>query len=154
MKKLLTIAVGAGLVLVAVYLLATGVKVASGVSAMEPVPSHRVRLQVLAGTGEKDDARRAASFIREQAGGTLDVDIVEVDEYDLRTIARSLLVSRVDDRAGAEELARRIGMKPSEVTYRPLEHNNKHVTATLIVGPDFEEIVSSFQQAKELQRQS
>ncbi len=154
LKKTITIIVVALSVAVTAYLVSLTAKFARGVSATAPAPAYTVRLQVLTvddGNGSADKlARRVAKF----EDSVLVIDVVEIDHYDLRSVARSSVISRVEDKTGARELALRLGLDPEGVIYKPLEHNRRQVTATLVAGPEFDSVLTALETAKELQRQS
>jgi len=50
------------------------------------------------------------------------------------------VISRRRDKAAAVLLAERLGIDPDDVIYEPLEHNTRHVSATLLLGQDYESI--------------
>ncbi len=137
------------LVAVVIYLGAVGVKVVSGVSAVEGPPDHTVRLQVVYAGDDTGEAREAADVVKGLADETLAIDVVSVESYAIRTVTRTVVVSRMKDETGARLLAGRLGLDPSSVIYQPLEHNTDQVSASLIVGPDFDDILSTIEVEKE-----
>ena len=147
---LLTVSLAA----VAVYLGVAGTRLVGGVTLTENPPAHLVRLQVLHASGEKANASAVSGRVRDASAGSLDLRVVEIREFDLRSITRTTIVSRIEDKTGARLLARQLGLDPGAVYYRPLEHNTRQVTATLIVGPDFENILTALEAKKELQKES
>lgn len=153
-RKLLTVLLTVGLAAVAVYLGLVGTRLVGGVTLTENPPAHLVRLQVLHAAGEKANASAVAGRVRDVTAGSLDLRVVEIREFDLRAVTRTTIVSRIEDKTAAELLAERLGMDPEAVYYRPLEHNTRQVTTTLIVGPDFENILTTLEAKKELQKES
>lgn len=143
-----------GLAAVAVYLGLVGTRLVGGVTLTENPPAYLVRLQVLHAAGEKANASAVAGRVRDVTAGSLDLRVVEIREFDLRSITRTTIVSRIQDKTAARLLAGQLGMDPEAVYYRPLEHNTRQVTTTLIVGPDFEDILTSLEAKKELQKES
>ena len=115
-------------------------------------PLTAVRVQVLTVDAGAESAAEIGKWLEAQADSSFAIDVVEANRYELRSAARTLIVSRVEDETAARRLANRIGLDPSEVIYKPLEHNTKQATVTLIVGSDFDRIVSSQQITKELQK--
>jgi len=153
-KKTITIIIVALAVAVTGYLLTLTAQLTTGVSAMAPPPAHSVRLQVLTVDDATATAKKIAGEVEGLADEALAIDVVEVDRYDLRSVTRTMIISRLEDKTSAEHLAVRLGLDPSEVTYKPLEHNRRQVTATLVAGPDFDSVLSALESTKELQRQS
>lgn len=153
-RKLFTVFVSVGLAAVMVYLGIIGTRLVGGVTLAENPPAHVVRLQVLHAGGEEARTRALGERVCRVADEALDIHIVEVREFDLRTVTRTVVVSRIEDKAAAEILAGQLGMDPDGVFFEPLEHNTRQVTATLIIGPDFDELLTTQESEKELQKES
>ena len=152
--RIARIVIAIAAVVVLVYLAMIGTRIASGVSEMVPMPAESVRVQVLTVDAGEELAAEIGKWLKAQADSSFAIDVVETDRYELRSAARTLIVSRIEDETAARMLANRIGLDPSEVIYKPLEHNTNQATATLIVGSDFDRIRSLQQTTKELQKQS
>jgi hypothetical protein len=119
---------------VLVYTVSVVNQVASGYSAEEPTPRHVIRLAVVDAT---DDGKLVGSVkqeIRALSDMELSVEIVETATFDVRSVERSFIISRQENLTAARLLAKRLGLDPSEVEYKPLVNNRKHVTATLVLG--------------------
>jgi len=154
LSRIARIVIAVAAVVVLVYLVTIGTRFATGVSEMAPTPVQSVRVQVLTVDAGAESAVEIGKWLEAQADSSFAIDVVETNRYELRSAARTLIVSRIEDKTAARMLAHRIGLDPSEVIYKPLEHNTNQATATLIVGSDFDRIVSLQQTTKELQKQS
>ena len=136
--KYLGIGVGSALLIVLLYLLASTLTVAGGISRVIDRPTHLVRLQVVNGSSVKGLTREVAKRLSGYADSELEVRVVDMVDFDLRELPRSFVISREQDKTTAALLAKKLGLDPSEVVYRPLEHNSLQVSATLVVGKDYE----------------
>lgn len=136
--KYLVIGVGSAMLVVLLYLLSSTLTVAGGISRVIDRPTHLVRLQVVNGSGVKGLTREVAKRLSGYADSVLEVRVVDTVDFDLRGLPRSFVISREQDKTAAALLAKKLDLDPSEVVYRPLEHNNRQVSATLVVGKDYE----------------
>ncbi len=136
--KYLVIGVGSILLIVLLYQLTSTLTVAGGISRVIDKPTHLVRLQVVNSSGVKGLMREVAKRLSDYADSMLEVRVVDMVDFDLRELPRSFVISREQDKTEAALLAKKLGLDPSEVVYRPLEHNNRQVSATLVVGKDYE----------------
>ena len=136
--KFLGIGVGSALLIVLLYQLTSTLTVAGGISRVIDRPTHLVRLQVVNGSGVKGLMREVSKRLSDYADSVLEVRVVDVVDFDLRKLPRSFVISREQNKTAAALLAKKLGLDPSEVVYRPLEHNSRQVSATLVVGKDYE----------------
>ena len=136
--KYLVIGVGSTLLIVLLYQLTSTLTVAGGISRVIDRPTHLVRLQVVNGSGVKGLTREKIKRLSDFADSVLEVRVVDMVDFDLRELPRSFVISREQDKTAAALLAKKLGLDPSEVVYRPLEHNSRQVSATLVVGKDYE----------------
>ena len=135
--KYLGIGVGSAMLVVLLYFLSSTLTVAGGVSRVIDRPTHLVRLQVVNGSGVRGLARKVIKRLSDYADSVLELQVVEAVDFDLRELPRSFVISREQDKTAAALLAKKLGLDPSEVVYRPLEHNSRQVSATLVVGKDY-----------------
>jgi hypothetical protein len=132
--------IGVGTILLAVlfYLLSSTLRVAGGISRVSDSPAHMVRLQVVNGSGVEGLAKRVAERLSGYSDCDLEVKVVEVVDCSQRRLVKTFVVSRDQDKTATCMLAEKIGLKPSEAVLQPLEHNRLHVSATLVLGEDYE----------------
>ncbi len=121
---------------VLIYLGMLVVRVSTGYSCTQSVPQYSVRVQVINGTGESGVASRTAPKLEALSDMELDIQVVEISRFDLRRVPRSFIIARQEDPAAARLLAERVGLDPGEIVYQPLEHNEQHVTVTMVLGED------------------
>lgn len=120
---------------VSVYAVLLVIKVSKGYSRTQETPEYTVRLEVVDASGVKGFARRVKKEISEHSDMTLEVQVVRTVPFDLRDIPETMLIARDEDKQdAARELARRIGLNPDEVDYRPLANNTDQIGATLVLG--------------------
>ncbi|UCD64863.1 MAG: LytR C-terminal domain-containing protein [Candidatus Zixiibacteriota bacterium] len=116
------------------------VRVTRGVSKTVESPEYLVRLEILNGCRQPGIAAKTAALLSEYRNDEIEIRIIATGDFDLRTVRQSFLVSRDKDKRPTEMLAKTLGMEPSSVVYQPLENNYRQVSATLVLGEDFESI--------------
>jgi hypothetical protein len=135
--KYLGIGVGSAMLIVLLYLLSSTLTVAGGISRVIDRPTYLVRLQVVNGSGVRSLTGEVTKRLSDYADSVLELRIVETVDFNLRELPRSFVISREQDKTAAALLAKKLGLDPSEVVYRPLEHNNRQVSTTLVLGKDY-----------------
>lgn len=140
LNRFLEIFIAIAFVAVLIYVISVTVRITTGVSKTVDRPSHRVRLQVLNGCGETGLASRVADKLSGYTDEELEVRIVDTDNFDVMEVPESFLISRTRSTTDAEVLARKLGLDPSDIEYKPLENNYRHVSVTLVLGKDFERL--------------
>ena len=108
----------------------------SGYTMDRPSPHHTVRLQIVDASGQFVPVQQLARQIEAASDVEFEVAVVETGRFDVRRVTRSFVVSRQEDLAAARILAARLGLSPDDVEYKPLENNQKVITATLVIGAD------------------
>lgn len=122
-----------------IYLLVSTLHVAAGITREVDTPDHLVRLQVVNGSGTVGLERVVAERLNHLTDAQLAVVIVREERFDKTDLPETFVVSRSPDLAAARLLARTIGLDPGKVSYEPLAHNSRQISATLILGADFEQ---------------
>lgn len=143
LNKYLEIAIVVTFVVVLIYIGSITFRITTGVSKTIESPSYVVRLQVLNGCGQPGLAGVYADKLAAFKDGEMEIKIVDTDNFELKKVAESFIISRLDDKKAARLLAQKIGLDPSKVTYKPLENNYRHVSATLVLGEDYKMILAT-----------
>ncbi len=132
---------------VIVYIAFFSVQIVSGVSKKELAPETIVRVRVLGAgvTNVKAVAKKLASY----SGTDLAVHVVETGTFTLHEVSRSFIIAHTEDKTTAVRLARQLHLDPSVVMYKPLEHNTKQITVTLVAGADMNVDSANAQSKKE-----
>ena len=138
--KYVKVGLGAVLLVVFLYLLASTGRVAKGISRAADMPTLQVRLQIINGSSEGGITHWVAGQVSKYADNDLNTVVVDVADFNLRRVARSFIISREEDKTAACLLATKMGLDPSEVTFMPLEHNVEQVSVTLVVGEDYKSL--------------
>ena len=126
--------------LVVLYVASMSIRLASGVSKTLPVPDLEIRLQVLNGCGVKGLAGRVSDELSDYIDDDFRVAVVDTDNFDLHTVKKSFVIARFDDDDGARLLSEKLGLDPDEVLAQPLTNNYRQVSATLVLGSDWEQL--------------
>ena len=138
--RFLEVGIVAAFLLVMLYVASVFVRVSSGYSETVESPDHVVRLQILNGCGVVGLAARVADKIADYRDSDMEIKVVDTDNFKIRKVARTFLISRREDRYPAEMLAVKLGLDPQEVVFKSLVNNHSQVSATLVLGEDFETI--------------
>lgn len=114
------------------------VKVAKGVSYTVETPERVLRLEILNGCQKAGIASAAAKKLSAYKDGYLEIIVVGTGDFETRKLSGTIVISREKDKTAAQHLARIVGIDEAEVVYRPLENNYRQVSATLVVGEDYD----------------
>jgi hypothetical protein len=139
-NRIFEILIAAAFVAVFLYVLSVAIKVTTGVSRTIDPPNHRIRLQVLNGCGEPGLAARVSDQLAGYTDPELEIKIVDTDDFDIAEVPKSFLISRDEDTDAARKLAKELGLDPSDIIVKPLENNYRHISVTLVLGLDHENI--------------
>ena len=151
-NRVLEIVIGTAFVLVIIYVLSVTVKVSRGVSRTIDTPGETVRLQVLNGCGVQSLAGKTADLLSDYRDEDIEVMVVDTDNFSVREVPRTFLISREKDKTAAVMLAKKLGLEASDVAYRPLDNNYRHVSVTLVLGQDYEQVLQSLEPDKEIRK--
>lgn len=136
--KYVQVGIGSAFLIALLYLLSSTARVAGGISKVVDTPTHLVRLQIVNGSSVKGLAQRLGNQLSDYADPDLEIKVVDMVDFDLRKLPKSFVISRDRDKTAARVLAGKIGLDPSEVTFKTLEHNYRQVSVTLVLGGDYE----------------
>ena len=125
---------------VVIWVASMTLKITTGVSETLDSPDYVVRLQVLNGCEVNGLAARASDWLADYADSDIEVKVVDTDNFDLHKVTGTFIISRDEDMKVARMLAGKLGLEPSTVVYRPLEKNYRQISATLVLGEDWESL--------------
>ncbi len=140
LKLIATYTSGLVLLLVGGYVMFLTAKLVQGVSVSAEMNSTEIRIRVLdAGCA---NVREVVNRIDAYSGPDLSPVIVETGRYESRDLEYSFLMSHVGEKARVKRLARLLQIDPTAVIERPLPHDVKYITATLVAGRDMDQLLS------------
>jgi hypothetical protein len=141
-KTLKFVGVGIGSVLLVgmLYLLSSTAQVVGGITEVVNTPKHLVRLQIVNGSSVEGLAQQVAGQLSGYLDSDLEIKVVDQADFKLRKLAKSFVISREQDKTASKILAEKINLNPAEVEFKPLEHNYRQVSATLVLGEDYKTI--------------
>lgn len=137
-SKVLELAIVAIFALVAIYAASFAIRITHGFSKTIEVPEHVIRLQILNGCGEDGAANSAARAIPGRIKLPLEVKVMDVADFDSYDVAATFIISRLEDTGPAKLLAEQLGFDPDKVIYQKMENNYRSISATLVLGRDYE----------------
>ncbi|PKK83417.1 MAG: hypothetical protein CVT49_08890 [candidate division Zixibacteria bacterium HGW-Zixibacteria-1] len=124
--------------LVIIYGASFAIRITHGFSKTVDSPEYTIRLQILNGCGADGAAGKVARKLPKIIKLPLEIDIVDVGDFDAYHVKESFLILRDKNQKGAEIFAGQIGLDPDNTTFEPIENNIRNVSVTLVVGEDFE----------------
>lgn len=140
-SRILELAIVAIFALVAIYAASFAIRITHGFSKTIEAPEHIIRLQILNGCGIDGAANQAAKAVPGRVRLPLEVKIMDVDDFDSYDVVESFIFSREEDLTASRLLAEQLGLDPEKVIFHNLENNYRSISATLVLGSDYEAAV-------------
>jgi hypothetical protein len=114
-----------------------GLSATRSVSRSLAGPETVVRLQIVNATADPTLGKAVAGMLTQAIDHRMSFAVVDTTRFVARRVHRSFVVARDDDRTTAAAVARRLGMEADRVSVLPLEHNDRNVSITLVLGDDY-----------------
>jgi len=124
--------------LVVIYAASFAIRITHGFSKTVDSPEYVLRLQILNGCGTDGAANRVAKALPSLIKLPLEVIILEVDDFDAYHVKKTFLISRDDDSDPIEILANQLNLSSDDLKFEPIDNNYQSISATLVLGEDFE----------------
>jgi hypothetical protein len=140
-SRFLELAIVAILALVIIYGASFAIRITHGFSRTIDMPEYGVRLQILNGCGINGAAARVAKVLPGVVGRPLELSIMDMSDFSSYHIEKTFLISRDKDTKPTRILAEQLGLEDDDIQYEPIDDNYKSITATLVLGEDFETIL-------------
>ncbi|RKX19140.1 MAG: hypothetical protein DRP51_07930 [Candidatus Zixiibacteriota bacterium] len=137
-SRLLELAIVAIFALVAIYAASFAIRITHGFSKTIDVPEYVIRLQILNGCGEDGAANRTARALPGRTRLPLEIKVIDVDDFDSYDVSETFIISRRKDTEAAKLLAEQLGLDSDKVIYQKMENNYRSISATLVLGKDYE----------------
>ena len=137
-SRVLEFAIVAIFVLVLIYGASFAIRITHGFSKTIDMPEHTIRLQILNGCGINGIASKVAKALPSKVKLPIEVEIIEVGDFDSYNARESFIISREKDLKAARLFAEQIGINSEIIVYKPIENNYRSITVTLILGDDCE----------------
>jgi len=130
----------AAFVVVLLYVVSVSVRVSTGVSRTLDGPRYQVRLQILNGCGVTGLAGRLADRLADYHDDDIEIRVLDTDNFELRQVTETFLLSRDEDLGPTRLLAEKLGLQSDRVQYATLQNNYRQISATLVLGEDWERL--------------
>ncbi|UCD17462.1 MAG: LytR C-terminal domain-containing protein [Candidatus Zixiibacteriota bacterium] len=140
-SRFLELAIVAIFALVMIYGASFAIRITHGFSKTIEMPEHTIRLQILNGCGVNGAASRVARALPGLISLPLEVDILEVEDFDSYNVAETFVISREKDLEAAEKFAEQLGLNTDKIAYNPIDNNYRSISLTLVLGDDFERLL-------------
>lgn len=106
------------------------------VTRVSEIPRYSMRLEIIDVCEQDGLMSRVGRFLSQPGESGLEVLIVDSSHLDLKKLSSSIIMSREKDKTAAVLLAHRLGLDESQVVYKALDYNQRHVSVTLVLGDD------------------
>lgn len=117
-------------------------------------PETVVRLQIVNATSDPTLGRAVAGVLTRTIDHRMSFAVVDTTRFSSRKVHRSFVVARDNDPVAARAVAQKLGIEADRVTVLPLEHNNRNVSVTLVLGDDYRSLSLSTTTGKETDRKT
>ncbi|SYZ72986.1 hypothetical protein TRIP_C21101 [Candidatus Zixiibacteriota bacterium] len=136
-SRFLELSILAIFILVLIYGASFALRINNGVSKTTVTTTYPVRIQILNGCGTRGLADRIAYALPKLVTAPVEASVVEVFDFKASNVKRSFLIAREADLTGTKKLAEQLGLPTDNIVYEPIENNYRSITATLVVGEDY-----------------
>jgi len=140
-SRFLEMAIVAIFALVIIYGASFAIRITHGLSKTVEAPEFTIRLQVLNGCGASGAAGRTARVLPKRINMPLELNIVDVADFNSYHVDNSFIISRDKDLTAARLLAEQLNMETDNIVYEPIDNNYRSISVTLVLGDDFETII-------------
>jgi hypothetical protein len=117
-------------------------------------PETVVRLQIVNATSDPTLGKAVAGVLARTIDHRMSFAVVDTARFSSRKVHRSFLVARDNDPVAAKAVAQLLGIEADRVTVLPLEHNNRNVSVTLVLGDDYRSLSLRANTGKETDRKT
>jgi len=136
-SRVLEMAIVAIFAMVVIYMASFAIRITHGVSKTIDVPEYTIRLQILNGCGTTGAASRVSKAIGGLIKMPIEVNVIDIDDFNDYPVKESFLISRISDSDPIEILSEQLNLT-GDISYLPIENNYRSISATLVLGDDFE----------------
>ena len=131
-----------------------GLKATRTVSRSLAGPDTVVRLQIVNATSDPTLGKAVAGLLTQFVDRELSFAVVDTQQFNVRKVPTSFVVARDGDKKTAEAVAARLGLPLEQITALPLEHNDRNVSVTLVLGDDYRTLSLAPRTGKETNRKT
>jgi hypothetical protein len=140
-SRLIEMAIVAIFALVVIYAASFAIRITHGITKTVDAPEYTIRLQILNGCGVNGAASRVANSLSKRIKLPIEVNVVDIDDFESYHVEESFLISREEDTDPVKILSEQLNLE-GNIVFEPIENNFRSITATLVLGDDFEQLLS------------
>jgi hypothetical protein len=120
-----------------------------GITNEKPAPQHLATVEIVNASGTARNSSLVKDKLEKVSRESIDILVVRTERLEYKNIGSSLVISRSEDTELAELIAKIVGLKESEVVYRPPVENDMSPSVTLVLGEDIEQVLNPEKPTKE-----
>lgn len=102
-----------------------------------------LRLSLANGSGFAGAGFQIARTLNGYVDSQLRIAVVDTTDFTAARVPVSFVIARLADERPARRLAVRLGLDPGTVLFRPLDHNDRLIGATLVIGEDYHRMTAA-----------
>jgi len=125
------------------------VRLTAGISNEKPSAKYFATVEIINASGTSGLGKQLTEFLHKNISREVEIAVVNAERLDYRNIEKTIVISRIENTKMAEYVAETIGLKKSEVVYRPSVDNDKSPKVTLVLGEDIQQVLNPQKPTKE-----
>ena len=118
------------------------IKITKGVAEVVETPSEIVRIQILFNSLQNEKADNIAEYLSNYKDAEIKFEVVDKSLFTIRDINETIIINRTNNPEISEKLADILGLDNDLIIQKILSENKKHITVTLVIGSNVENILS------------
>lgn len=136
-KRLVDLAIITAALVALLAVIAAAHRVFTGTVRTHDDSALPLRLSLANGSGFPGAGFQIARNLNGYVDGQLHIAVVDTTEFTVSRVPTSFVIARLADDRPARRLAARLGLGESVIVRRPLDHNDRLIGATLVIGEDY-----------------
>jgi hypothetical protein len=125
------------------------VRLTAGISNEKAVPRYFATVEIVNASGIAQVSSQVTDFINHNKLADMEILISQAERLEYRNFEKTLVISREEDTELAEQVAAVLGLKKTDVVFRPPIEKDLSPKVTLVLGEDIRQLLNPQKQTKE-----
>lgn len=134
--KILDYSLISSALVVLVFIIIYSVKINKGIAKEVKAPEYTLRVEILNAGFENGTENKLKEYINHFENTNVEIEIVNTERFTNQPSPETFIISRIKDSEGIKELAKLLHIDNDKIQFSELQHNNNHLTATIVIGTD------------------
>ena len=123
-------------IVVLVFIIVYSVKINKGIAKEVKGAAYTLRVEILNAGLENGTENKLRDYLNTVAKSNIDLEVVNIERFTNQPSPETFIISRIKDSQGIVELAKLLKIEEDKIQFSELQHNNNHLTATIVIGTD------------------